>query len=68
MSAITMVGTSLTFYCIPVMTQVLDALVTASFPEDKMVVLKFIPPVPNIEKYFSEGMHSMENRHIVPVL
>ena len=56
MSAITMVGTSLTFYYIPATTQLLDALVTASFPEDQMVVLKFIPPVPNIEKYFSEGI------------
>lgn len=65
MPGITMVGTSPIFYRIPVSTQLLDALVTASFPEDETVVLKFIPPVPNVERYFSDGMRALENRRIV---
>jgi hypothetical protein len=40
MPGITMVGTSPFFYRIPVLTQLLDALVTASFPEDETIVTK----------------------------
>ena len=64
MPAIAMVGTSLTFYHIQLSTKLLNALATASFPEDQTIVLKFIPPIPNAQHYSSDGMHVLENRHI----
>ncbi|KAF8964281.1 hypothetical protein BDZ97DRAFT_1660604 [Flammula alnicola] len=65
MLGITMVGTAPIFYRIPVSTKLLDALVTASFPEDETIVLKCIPPVCAVESYFSDGMRPLDNRHIV---
>lgn len=62
---ITMAGTSPIFYCIPVSNKLLDALVTASFPASETVVLRFIPPVPDLERYFFDGMRPLQNRHIV---
>jgi len=60
-----MAGTSPIFYRIPVSDKLLDALVTASFPPDETVVLKFIPSVPHPERYFLNGMGPLPNRRIV---
>ncbi len=65
MPGITMVGTAPVFYSIPVSPQLLEALVTSTFPKEETVVLRFVPPVANKETYFSEGMRPLANRHIV---
>ncbi|KAF8814383.1 hypothetical protein BYT27DRAFT_7266192 [Phlegmacium glaucopus] len=65
MPGITMVGTAPIFYRIPVLPQLLEALVTSTYPKEVTVVLKFVPPVVNKETYFSEGMRPLANRLIV---
>ncbi|KAF8908177.1 hypothetical protein CPB84DRAFT_1725221 [Gymnopilus junonius] len=72
---IAMIGTAVVFYLIPV-TKALDitfkhyldvAITTASYPADEMVVLQFIPPVPDSAHYgdHGKGMWPLENRCII---
>ncbi|KAF8808453.1 hypothetical protein BYT27DRAFT_7137408 [Phlegmacium glaucopus] len=63
--AITMIGTAPIFYRIPVTTALLQALATASYPQEETTVLKFIPPVPNQHRYRIDGMRPLDNRHII---
>lgn len=65
MLGIRMAGTTPIFYHIPVSTKLLDAVDIASFPEDKTVVFRFIPPVPDLNQYFSDGMRPLVNRRII---
>lgn len=44
---ITVIGTTLIFYRIPITTALLNAVVTASYPAEETVVRRFIPPFPN---------------------
>jgi len=60
-----MIGTAPIFYRIPVTTALLQALATASYPQEETTVLKFIPPVPNQNRYRIDGMRSLDNRHII---
>jgi hypothetical protein len=63
--AITMIGTAPIFYRIFVTTALLQALATASYPQEETIVLKFIPPVPNQNRYRIDGMRPFDNRHII---
>ncbi|KAF8909712.1 hypothetical protein CPB84DRAFT_1673391 [Gymnopilus junonius] len=63
--AITMVGSSPIFYRVPVTTTLLNALVTATYPAEETIVLRYIPPVPNPETYRDLGMRPLANRRIV---
>ena len=61
---ITMVGTAPIFYRIPVTEALVDSLITASFPAET-VVLKFVPPVLDVQRYVSDGMRPLENRRVI---
>ncbi|PPQ93700.1 hypothetical protein CVT25_001741 [Psilocybe cyanescens] len=63
--AITMIGTAPIFYRILVTTTLLEALAAASYPREETTVLRFIPSVPNQERYLEEGMHPIVNRHAI---
>ena len=65
MPGITMIGTAPIFYRIPVSTQLLDALVTSTYPKEETVVFRFTPPVADEGAYFSEGMRPLDNRRVV---
>ncbi|KAF8183432.1 hypothetical protein BJ912DRAFT_1044019 [Pholiota molesta] len=44
----------------------LDALATSTYPAEKTVVLRYIPPVPVMEDYQAEGMQPLpDNRRII---
>lgn len=60
-----MVGTAPTFFRVCVTERLLRALERGSYPDEETVVLKFVPPVPNIDDYLSFGMRPLENRRIV---
>jgi hypothetical protein len=60
-----MIGTAPIFYRITVTTALLQALATASYPQEETIVLKFIPPVPNQNRYRIDGMRPLDNRHII---
>ncbi|KAM6499421.1 hypothetical protein JOM56_004929 [Amanita muscaria] len=62
---ITMVGTAPSFYRTTISESLLNALVTASYPTDKTVVFRFIPPVPNQMCYTIDGMRPLGNRRVV---
>jgi hypothetical protein len=63
--AIMMMGTAPIFYRIPVTTALLQALTTASYPEEETTVLKFIPPVSDQQRYRTDGMRPLDNRRII---
>ena len=60
MAGITMVGSAPYFYRV----RVTEALLT-SYPSEETVVLRFIPPVPDMDLYASEGMRPLRNRSVV---
>ena len=60
-----MIGTAPIFYRILVTVRLLEALATATYSQEKTIVLKFIPPVPNQEQYRDDGMHPLANRQTV---
>ena len=60
-----MIGTAPIFYRSHVTTALLQALATASYPPEETIVLRFIPSVPDQNRYRIEGMRSLENRHII---
>ena len=60
-----MIGTAPIFYRISVTTALLQALATASYPQEETIVLKFVPPVPNQNRYRIDGMRPLDNRHII---
>jgi len=60
-----MIGTAPIFYRIFVTTALLQALATASYPQEETIVLKFVPPVPNQNRYRIDGMRPLDNRHII---
>ncbi|KAJ7769118.1 hypothetical protein DFH07DRAFT_290430 [Mycena maculata] len=64
-AGIVVTGTALTFYKIPISEDLLDAISRAQYPTAPTVVHKLVPPVPNLHKYLSEGMVSLDNRRIV---
>ena len=65
MADIAMVGTAPYFYRVLITDALLTAVETASFPNKETVVFRFIPPVPDMDSYVSDGMRPLENRRIV---
>ncbi|KDR73309.1 hypothetical protein GALMADRAFT_100965 [Galerina marginata CBS 339.88] len=63
--AITMMGSAPIFYRIPVTVALLNALVTATYPAEETIVLKYYPPVPNPDTYARLGMRPLGNRRVV---
>ncbi|KAJ3518171.1 hypothetical protein NLJ89_g2 [Agrocybe chaxingu] len=61
MPGITMVGTAPIFYRIPISPQLLEALVTSTYPKEETIVLRFIPPVANAETYFFDAFKASMN-------
>ncbi|KAJ7057881.1 hypothetical protein C8F01DRAFT_1151431 [Mycena amicta] len=64
-AGIVMVGTAPMFYKIPISSELVTAIATAQYPPNVTTVSKFIPPVPDIRSYISEGMDPLENRQVV---
>ena len=60
-----MIGTAPIFYRIPVTTALLQALATASYPQEETTVLRYIPPVLNQPRYRIDGMRTLDNRRII---
>ncbi|KXN86041.1 hypothetical protein AN958_10598 [Leucoagaricus sp. SymC.cos] len=65
MFGITMARTAPIFYCIPVTKKLLGALEHRPYPEEETVILRFMPPIPNMNSYLTSGMQPLENHHIV---
>ncbi|KAG6843737.1 hypothetical protein H0H87_001079, partial [Tephrocybe sp. NHM501043] len=63
--AITIVGSAPIFYRIPVTVTLLNALMTATYPAEETVVLRYIPQVLNPRTYRDLGMRPLDNRRIV---
>ncbi|KAK0450584.1 uncharacterized protein EV420DRAFT_1630611 [Desarmillaria tabescens] len=64
-TAITLMGTTPTFYKFPITADLLQSIMTAQFPSQQTVVHKLIPPVPDIAKFLANGMRPLENRRII---
>lgn len=63
--AITIVGTSPTFYIIHVTTNLLDALEHATYPAQAVIVGQYRPAVPNPQSYLTDGMRPLTNRTLI---
>lgn len=63
--AITMVGPCPIFYKILVTQALVNALITAQYPQQPTVVQRLVPPVPNPDSCRRHGMNPLENRAIV---
>ena len=59
-----MVRSAPRLYKITITQALLNAVVTCQFPAEETVIERFIPPVPNMDNFFVEGMMPLENRHI----
>ncbi|KAJ7184308.1 hypothetical protein C8R46DRAFT_1208522 [Mycena filopes] len=71
-AGIAMSGTGPTFYKIPISQELLDRIGTAQLFSDAedsawnaTVVSKLVPPVPNLDRYTSDGMVPLANRRII---
>ncbi len=62
---ITMIGTTPTFYKIPVTTNLISAIANSRRPSKVTTVERFIPTVPSPENLDSHGMKPLENRRII---
>jgi hypothetical protein len=62
---ITMVGTTPTFYKIPVTDEIFISLATAQYPPKVTTVKKLVPPVPFPERLANNGMKPLVNKHII---
>jgi hypothetical protein len=51
-------------YKITITQALLNAVVTSQLPTEETIVERFIPPVPNMDNFFVEGMTPLENRYI----
>ena len=52
MAGVTMVGTAPYFYRVLITEALLTAVETVSFPNEETVVLRFIPPVPDMDRMY----------------
>ncbi|KAH8998675.1 hypothetical protein EDB92DRAFT_1933054 [Lactarius akahatsu] len=64
-AGITMVGTTPTFYKIPVTNEILISLATSQYPSQVTTVERLVPPVPFPERLVSDGMKTLSNRRII---
>ncbi|KAH9046184.1 hypothetical protein EDB84DRAFT_1629828 [Lactarius hengduanensis] len=64
-AGITMVGTTPTFYKIPVTNEMLISLATSQYPSQVTTVERLVPPVPFPERLVSDGMKTLSNRRII---
>lgn len=62
---ITMVGSALTFYKVPISEELIHAIITGQCPAQKTIVKKLVPPVLRHAAYLSEGMKPLDNRYII---
>ena len=51
-------------YKITITQTLLSAVETSQTPAEETIVERFIPPVPNLDAFFDEGMIPLENRRI----
>ena len=63
--AITMSAVTPSFYSIVVTEKLLQCLLTGTYPSEKTVVLKYVPPVRSPLEYMSFGIRPLENRRPV---
>ena len=59
-----MVRTAPRLYKITITQALLNAVVTFQTPAEETIMERFIPPVPNMDNFFVEGMMPLENRYI----
>ncbi|KAH9042226.1 hypothetical protein EDB85DRAFT_1857078 [Lactarius pseudohatsudake] len=64
-AAITMVGTTPTFYKIPVTNEMLISLATSQYPSQVTTVERLVPLVPFPERLVSDGMKTLSNKRII---
>jgi hypothetical protein len=65
MAGITMIGTSPTFFKIPVTSQLLQAVQLGDYPVTPTVVAMHIPNIPRPARRLSEGMRPLDNRRSI---
>jgi hypothetical protein len=51
-------------YKITITQTLVNAVETSQTPAEETIVERFIPPVPNLDTFFDEGMVPLENRYI----
>jgi hypothetical protein len=62
---ITMVGSTPTFYNIPITQDLVNAVETGQYPEKPTIVHKLIPPVADLYRLVHDGMRPLNNRDII---
>jgi hypothetical protein len=62
---IIMIGSTPTFYKIPVTQDLVEAIETAQFPRDLTMVYSLVPPVNNILRLRQDGMKPLNNRAVI---
>ncbi|KZT20547.1 hypothetical protein NEOLEDRAFT_1075491, partial [Neolentinus lepideus HHB14362 ss-1] len=65
MLGITMIGTSPTFYKMPVSEDLFTAVVSGQYPATPTTVERLVPPVPDLSTYRMQGMKPLVNRRVV---
>ena len=61
---LSMIRSAPRLYKITITQALLNAVVTFQLPAEETIIERFIPPVPNMDNFFVEGMMSLENRYI----
>ncbi|KZP31648.1 hypothetical protein FIBSPDRAFT_775593 [Athelia psychrophila] len=62
---ITMVGSSPTFYKVPVTTELAQAVALGEYPATPTIVYAHLPDVPRPDRRLSEGMKPLDNRRSI---
>ncbi|KAF8840418.1 hypothetical protein BDN67DRAFT_649392 [Paxillus ammoniavirescens] len=60
-----MVGTSPTFFKVPITTELVQCVQRGEYPATPTVVLDHVPDIPKPTRKESEGMEPSDNRHIM---
>ncbi|TFK71456.1 hypothetical protein BDN72DRAFT_764883 [Pluteus cervinus] len=65
MAGIIMRGTAPTFYKIPITQDLLQSVGDATYPVQPTIVHKLRTPVQDVDKYFREGLRTLDNRRVI---
>ena len=65
MPGIVLIGTTPTFYKIPVTTGLVRHVAEGTYPPEKTIVFAHIPEVPRPNRRWSEGMKPLDNRAVI---
>jgi hypothetical protein len=53
------------FYKISITQNLVNAVTTAQYPPDEMIVHKLIPPIPDMNVFMPQGMVHLQSQHMI---